>query len=227
MTPYEHITLIGGFWNCAERAGTLLTAMRPWFKTIIITVQESEDDTYEVVSGIADLTLKDPWYGHGNPSFQKANANVKTPWSFLISDDEIPDEELLTELPNLAISPKYLGYWFHFRSWIDDIEFTREQDNHLRMWRSHIPWPPTIHSRPMIDMEDTAFVKVGNIEHRRSLDEMMSDYLRRYEIGKGDKNWDAHNIRMINKACEAVANHKGWDYVQSKLWWPEVSALAF
>lgn len=221
----ENVALIGGFWNCAVRAQDLLTEMRPWFKHIIITVQDSPDNTYEVVKEIADVTIRDRWYGHGNPSFQKANARNPVPWSFLISDDERPTEELLESIPSLVGNTPYDGFWFHFRSWIEDIEFTGEQDNHLRLWRSKFPWPPTIHSRPMID--NTQHSSIGWIEHRRSLDEMMSDYLRRYNIGLGNRKWEAHNVRMMEQACSKIAAIKGWDFIQTRDWWPEVARLAF
>ena len=223
--PIEDIALIGGFWNCEDRARNLLTEMRPWFNKIIITVQESPDNTLQVVREIADVTIEDRWWGHGNPSFQKANAHNPYEWSFLISDDEMPDNTLLASLGGLIQDTWFDGFWFHFRSWIEDIEFTGEQDNHLRLWRSKVPWPSTIHSRPMID--NTYHSTTGHIEHRRSLDEMMSDYLRRYQIGKGNKQWDVHNIRMMEQACSKIAAIKGWDFVQTKSWWPEVAKLAF
>jgi hypothetical protein len=228
--PWSGITLVGAFWNCADRAETLLTAMRPWFKRIAIAVQESDDDTLERVRAIADVAIPDKWHGHGNASFQKAISAAKTPWCFLISDDEMPDELLLLgmqEMVDRAEAEKLDGWWYHFHSTIDGFEFTREQDNHLRLFRTRWGWPNTIHSRPMIPMNRTGFWPHGRgcISHDRTLDEMMRDYLRRYRIGQGNKNWDAHNKRMMLAACRAIAERRGADYVTAFPWWKDVRSL--
>lgn len=230
-TPWKDVALVGAFWNCAERAERLLTAMRPWFRTIAIAVQESPDDTLEVVRSIADVAVPDKWHGHGNISFQKAINAVKTPWCFLISDDEFPSDDLLAgfqEMLDLA-GNKTQGFWFHFRSTIEGFEFTREQDNHLRLFRTRWGWPPTIHSRPMIPMEQTRFwpKESGHIRHDRSLDEMAQDYIRRYEIGKGNSAWENHNRRMLHSACIAIGRLKGVDFVKSFAWWPDAERLSF
>lgn len=229
---HEDVALVGAFWNCADRAEKLLTAMRPWFKRISIAVQESPDDTLERVKEIADVAIPDKWHGHGNISFQKAINQAKTEWCFLISDDEMPEDdvlEALTELTKQGDEEGFDGFWFHFRSTIEGFEFTREQDNHLRLFRTRFGWPSTIHSRPMIPMQRTAFwpKEYGSIHHDRSLDEMMRDYLRRYNIGRGNRQWEAHNKRMIHSACIAVGRLKGTDFVRSFGWWREVETLAF
>jgi hypothetical protein len=55
----------------------------------------------------------------------------------------------------------------------------------------------------------------------------MQDYLRYFEIGKGNRGWEAHNLLMMHDACEGVAAKKGWDYIRSYGWWASVRDLAF
>ena len=229
--PHEDVALVGAFWNCADRAEKLLSAMRPWFKRIVIAVQESPDDTLERVRAIADEAVPDKWHGHGNISFQKAINEAKTPWCLLISDDEMPSDDLLAgfqEMVDKAAVENLDGFWIHFRSSIEGFDFIREQDNHLRLFKTRWGWPSTIHSRPMIPMNRTAFWpdEKGYIRHDRSLDEMMRDYIRRFEIGRGHKGWEAHNRRMMFTATRAIAEKLGWDYVRAYEWWPEVRSLA-
>lgn len=229
---WKDVALVGAFWNCADRAERLLTEMRPWFRRIAIAVQESPDDTLERVRSIADVAIPDKWHGHGNISFQKAINEAKTPWCFLISDDEMPDEQLLAgmqEMLDQAARDNLDGFWFHFHSTIEGHEFTREQDNHLRLFKTRWGWPSTIHSRPMIPQNRTAFWPHGRgcISHDRTLDEMMRDYVRRYRIGQGNKGWEAHNARMMFSACIAVGRFTGAEFIRGHDWWPDVERIGF
>jgi hypothetical protein len=68
---------------------------------------------------------------------------------------------------------------------------------------------------------------VGHFRHERSLDEMMQDYLRYWDVGRGNAQWDEHNRVMMHNACVGTAARKGWAFVQSFDWWPRVEAIAF
>jgi len=177
--------------------------------------------------------LTDPWLKHGNPSISRAVASSTTRFIFVVSDDEWPTEELLFSFQDLVTALREQqkdGAWVHFKSKIDGIDFTREQDNHLRFFRGNLSWPGTQHSRPMT--ENTIFWTPdgAHIHHDRSLDEMMIDYLNRYEkgleegTGEGQMN---HNRQMMRNGCIGVAGHKGWPYVTSFGWWPRVVEHAF
>ena len=67
----------------------------------------------------------------------------------------------------------------------------------------------------------------GYIRHDRTLDEMMQDYLRYWDKGLGHQGWEDHNRLMMYHACSGTAAQKGWDYVRSFPWWPQVEAIAF
>jgi hypothetical protein len=227
------VTFAGAYWNCGERLEKLLAYVRPWFGTIIAVVQESPDNTLEVARKYANVVVEDPWLGHGNPSIHKAVSLATTKFVFVVSDDEWPTEELLYSFQDLVGKLKEEskdGAWVHFTSTIDGLEFTKEQDGHLRFFRGGLNWPPTQHSRPMID--NTIFWTPPGawVRHDRSLDEMMIDYLNRYDVGVRENISDqqmTHNRAMMRNGCIGVADKKGWEYVTSFEWWPKILEVAF
>lgn len=228
MTPYEDITFAIVVWNDAERLRPLLEYVRPWFQTLAVAVQESSDDTLDVALGLADIVVKDKHHGFGDASFgPRLLPQVKTTWTFKVDADEWPDEELLGHLGQYvreADAKPTKGVWIPFRSWIDDRQYT-EQHAHLRLFQTAVGWPGLLHSRPPID--NGIMGTVGHIEHRRSLDEMMRDYLSYYEVGSRNPQWVAHNRLMMRSACEGAAKQRGWKHVKAFPWWPDVRDAAF
>jgi hypothetical protein len=153
---------------------------------------------------------------------------VKTRWAFVVAFDEWPSTELLTSLQSATAYAEGSGidaYWIRFESITEGIQSSDTQAGHLRLFESRLEWPRTMHSRPAGRSEATW--PFGHITHERSLDEMMRDYLRYYELGKGKSSWEAHNKLMMHDACVVIADHLGWEYVMHHAWWPEVKALAF
>ena len=232
MIPYEDITFAIVVWNDAKRLGKLLEYVRPWFKTLAVAVQESPDDTLAVAQELADIVVTDQHRGYGDFTFgPMLQPKITTRWTFKVDADEWPTEQLLDVLGGLTVlcdETRTRGAWVPFRSWVEDVEW-EEQHAHLRLWHNNIQWPWTLHSRPMIEdtVQGLRWEDVGCIEHRRSLDEMMRGYLEYYRIGRGNKGWDSHNKLMMRSACEGTAEHRGWDYVKSYEWWPEVEKIAF
>src|SRR5512139_456348 len=230
--PWGSVTFCGVYWNCADRLDALLEYARPWFKRIVVGVQTSPDNTLEVARKWADKVVEDKWHGRGDPSIQKVLNAVGTPWAFLISDDEWPSEDLLFSFQDLSeklVADQLNGAWIHFKSSIDGFDFTREQDNHLRFFSPLLTWPPTPHSRPVTSL--TLHWPTGFVSHDRSLDEMMLDYTRRWKLTKeggwGATQIQAHNERMMQGACNAIAERRGWSYVTSFPWWSDVLEMAY
>lgn len=229
--PWKDVTFAGGYWNCGERLEKLLTYVRPWFRNIVVVVQESPDNTLEVARSLADVVIEDKWHGRGDPSIHLAVKNVKTKFAFVVSDDEWPSEDLLNSFQDLVNEMRHKsrnGAWIKFESWIDGYDFTKG-DQHLRFWETHISWPPEPHARPATD--NTLFWETGFIKHDRSLDEMMVDYVRRYEMGLDNPKWSPtvqpHNQKMMHSATRAIAERRGWDYVKAFEWWPKVREYAW
>lgn len=224
--PFSHITFACVVWNDAERLRPLLEHVRPWFASLAVAVQESTDDTLEIARELADIVVEDAHHGFGDATFgPRLLPAVKTPWTLKVDCDEWPTEELLGSLSNAtwyAGHANVRGMWIPFRSWVDGIEY-EEQHSHLRLFHTGVGWPPTLHSRPMI--EDALWWPQGYIEHTRTLDEMIRDYLRYLDVGKGNPGWTAHNELMIRSACHGTASVKGWDYVKGHEWWPKVKAI--
>jgi len=230
--PWKDVTFAGGVWSCEERLEKLLTYVRPWFRNIVVAVQESDDRTLEVARDIADLVLEDKWHGRGDPSINLAVTNISTRYAFVVADDEWPSEDLLNSFQDLVTEMRRTGRegaWIKFESWIDGYDFTKG-DQHLRFWdKSAAGWPSEPHARPMID--NTLLWGTGFIKHDRTLDEMMLDYVRRYEMGLENPGWSPtvqpHNQRMMHSATRAIAEKRGWDYVKAFEWWPKVREYAW
>jgi hypothetical protein len=226
--PYEHITMALVAWNEEARLGKLLDWLRPFFRTLAVAVQESDDATFMIAKEFADVLVLDRHHGFGDATFgPKLLPQIRTPWTFKVDADEVPDETLLRSLSSATWYAEHhnlSGLWIPFRSWVDGREY-EEQHSHLRLFRTEAGWPRTLHSRPLID--NTAVWQTGFIEHRRTLDEMMQDYLRYWDAGLGNRGWEDHNRLMMFHACRGTAEVRGWDYVRAFSWWPRVEAIAF
>jgi hypothetical protein len=241
MSPWTDVTFAGVYWQEEKRLPKLLSFVRPWFKNIVVGVQEGSDKTLEIARKHADIVVEDAHHGYAEPTFSKVLERIKTPWTFVVSGDEMPSWDLLDSFQSMldrvasGVSPlrpgnvptpgPIDGLWIPFRSTIDGIDFTAETDGHVRVFRSDLWWPTTMHSGPQCRNVDEW--RVGSISHDRSLDEMVKDYLSYFAIGKGNPGWDAHNLMMMREACKGVAATKGWEYVKAFPWWGEVEALAF
>jgi hypothetical protein len=228
----DNVTLMAAFWNEAYRLPELLDHLDRYFRKWAIAVQKSDDHTLEICEEYETderIIVPDAHRGVGEASFNMLLKMIDTEWVFVVSADEWPESGLLAEMPKIidkANAEGRDGVWLPFRSWIEEFEFTGDQEAHLRLFRRRVGWPSSMHSRPMT--ENTLYYPSQySIHHKRSLDEMMLDYLRYYEMGKHSEQWKAHNKVMMHDACEAIAQRKGWDFVQTKPWWPEVAKIAF
>lgn len=215
-------------WNEAPRLKPLLKHLRPYFETIVVGVQQSEDATDAIAELYADVVVRDRHRGFGDATYGPlVLPKVTSEWSFKVDCDEWPSVDLLRTLGAAvedAERQRLDGMWIPFRSWVDGSEYT-EQHGHLRLFRTRLGWPDTLHSRPMT--ENTGYWPNGHIRHERTLDEMMQDYLRYWTAGRGNAGWDEHNRMMMYHACSGIAALKGWEYVQSFPWWTQVEAIAF
>jgi len=174
------------------------------------------------------VVVEDKHHGFGDATYgPKVLPNVATEWSFKVDCDEWPTRKLLDSLGSAVIyadAHGLDGLWIPFRSAVDGGEY-KEQHAHLRFFRTKIGWPATLHSRPPTD--NAEIWNHGYIRHNRTLDEMMQDYLRYWTAGLGNEGWEEHNRLMMYWACKGTANIKGWDYVRSFPWWPQVEAISF
>lgn len=236
-SPYADVSFVGVFHDDPVRVERLLDHVRPWFTNLVIGVQTdapSDDATLAVVRGVADDVLVEPVAGFAEPTLNRLLDRVTTEWSFVISADERPDVRLLDAIADMTYLADHGddystldGFWIRFVSSIDGIDYPTEQDNHLRLFRTRLGWPATMHSRP--PAMNAAFwpAAQGIVRHERSLDEMCRDYLRYLSLSRDDEGWIAHNRLMLHDACAATASAKGWTYVRAFEWFPAVEAVAF
>lgn len=234
---WQDVTFAGVYWNDPVRVNNLLGYASEWFEHIVVGVQlergDGPDPTYVVADKWAERVITDHVQGYCEPTLNKVLQQIRTPWTLVVSADEWPSELLLEDMQSMldvaAAGNDYTphdGFWIRFRSSIDGFDFLSEQDNHLRLFRTSLGWPPTLHSRPPA-MQTAFWRPEAYISHDRSLDEMMQDYLRYWREGRGNAGWEAHNKVMMHDACAAIAERRGWDYVQAFPWWPDVKAIAF
>jgi len=225
----ETVTAGGVFWNEARRLPHLLDILASHFRHISIVVQQSDDDTlkiaYERLKDVPGSKISvDVHHGSGDPSFPLLLRSVETPWTFIISGDELPSFDLLISMERLDRNVDFGdidGFWIPFRSTIEGIDFTSEQDAHLRLFKTELGWPEAkLHSRP--DAKVNAAWSTGYIRHDRSLDEMVADYLRYLEMGKDDAGWTAHNKLMLHDAVYKVGDVVGIADIMNRPWWPAV-----
>lgn len=225
--PYTHISFAMVVWNDEGRARKLLEYIRPWFANVVVGVQDSPDGTLAVAREIADIVVEDAHQGYGDATFgPKVLPRVRSPWTLKLDADEWPSEDLLGSLSNATWYGDHeahvRGIWIPFRSSVDGAEYS-EQHSHLRLFHTSVGWPAMLHSTPPI--ADGALWSKGHIRHDRSLDELVRDYLRYLQVGRGNAQWTEHNELMIRSACIGVADKKGWEYVRSHEWWPQVEAI--
>jgi len=228
--PHTDLTLAMVLWNEAPRLPALIKMAHRWFGHVVMVVQDSSDDTLEIARKAerpGDRVIADAWHGTGDASMPKLLKHVDTDWVFVLAGDEMPSKELLETLWTAGWWGEENGVdglWIPFHSTIDGIAYT-EQHGHLRMFKTELGWPHTMHSRPTVNEE--AWWPFGYVDHDRSLSELVVDYLRYLSMSDGNSGWIAHNRLMLRSACEGVAEVKGWDYVHSHEWWPQVEAAVF
>jgi len=228
--PYKNITAAIVVWNDQTRLHRLLDHLRPYFNTLAVVVQTSPDATLSVAREFADIVETDDHRGYGDASFgPKLLPRIKSDWTFKVDVDEWPSEDLLQSLRSAAWLCEQRdstrdGAWLPFHSSVDEIEY-EEQHAHLRLFQTRIGWPATLHSRPPTNR--TLLWHTGFVRHDRTLDEMMQDYLRYWDVGRGNSGWENHNRIMMYHACRGTAEKRGWDYVRAFEWWPKVEAIAF
>ena len=228
--PYADCTVVSVIWNEEARIGKLLGRLQPYFGHIVVCVQASSDCSLEIARRMAregDVVLEDRHRGFAEGSAPVVAPAVGTEWAFVVSADEWPSDGLLNSILTIigyAEQHEYQGVWVPFRSTVEGLAF-EEQRGHLRIFRRGLKWSRTMHSRPKAAR--SLWWPHGHIDHDRSLDEVVRDYLRYFELGRGNPQWERHNTLMIHDACVTVADRRGWDHVKAYEWWPRARDVAF
>jgi hypothetical protein len=228
--PCSDCTAVSVIWNEEARIGRLLSRLQAHFRHVVVCVQASSDRSFEIARNMAreeDVVIQDEHRGFAEASAHVVAPAVRTAWAFVVSADEWPSDDLLNSVRTIveyADRHGYQGVWVAFRSTIEGIPF-EEQRGHLRIFRRELGWPPAMHTRP--NAPRSLWCPRGHIDHDRSLDEMVGDYLRYLELGRGNLLWERHNTLMIRNACTTIAARSGWEYVMAHGWWPRVWEVAF
>lgn len=228
----ERVTAVSVLWKEAHRARRLLSCLAANFERVVVVVQESDDATFEIAQDElkpTDVLIPDEWRGGGDFSMPLALSRVETEWVFVISGDEYPSVKLLESIPNAVRIMEHdgrSGAFIVFKETIEGQPYI-EHGKHVRLFRRAGGWEARHHSSA--PHENTITWPIGHIDHDRSLDEVVEDYVRKYRMmeREGDSRLFHVQITMLRRACTQTAQAKGWDWVKDHPWWPEVEAIAF
>lgn len=226
------VTSVSVLWEEAHRAERLLSCLVANFERVVVVVQECDDGTWDIAKDTlrpTDALIGDIWRGGGDFSMPMALANVKTEWAFVISGDEYPSEDLLASIPDaidLMERAGRSGAFIRFEETIEGQPFV-EHGKHVRLFRVSGGWEARHHSSA--PHENTITWLKGHIDHTRTLDEVVRDYVRKYQMMEREGRTELFpvQITMLRRACAQTAEVKGWDWVKSHEWWPEVESIAF
>lgn len=223
-------TAVGVYWNEAHRIERLCKQLVDNFDEVVMVVQQSTDDTLaicqRVLTGPRHHVIEDEWRGGGDFSMPLALSHVTNEWAFVISGDELLDDDLLATLPDAIAACEaggYSGTMIRCEETIDGIEYI-EHGAHVRLFRTSGGWEARHHSAaPHVNLMPGVWPR-GAYIHARSLEEVWSDYLRKLSMmeEEGEDALAAHNRRTLHYVTTLVANEKGWAYVKSLPQFPEV-----
>ena len=234
--PYENVSAVGVYWQEAHRIGDLASIIAAWFKNASLVVQKGDDTTLTVLQDYlirpTHHITEDEWRGGGDFSMPLALSKVATPWSFVISGDELPDLELLRSLPDAIAACEeggYSGAFIKFYETLDGVEFVQHEEGHVRLFRTAGGWEARHHSAASHENLLPYTWPTGKIIHARSLEEMCRDYLRKLTMmeAEGDEKLALHNRYAIFTACNLVAGVHGWRHVWSLPMWDEIERRVF
>lgn len=225
--PYDGVTAVSVVWNEGHRIAPLVSTLATWFRNVVIVVQKSDDDTLAICQKIltepTHHVVEDEWRGGGDFSMPLALSHVPTEWTYVISGDEFPDLELLRTMPDAIAkmeSEGFDGAFLYTEEWIEDVPYY-EHGRHVRLFRTAGGWEARHHSAAPHD--NVTVWPHGRYLHRRTLDEMVRDYLRKLNMMEAEGDQLAlHNKATIYRVCTMIAAEKGWRFVRSHEWWPEV-----
>lgn len=228
-------TAVGVYWNEAHRIEALMRVLADRFDEVVVVVQKSTDDTLSicqrVLTGPKHHVIEDEWRGGGDFSMPLALSHVTNEFAFVISGDEMPDDELLDTMPDAIAALEaggYSGTMIRCEEYIDGIEYV-EHGMHVRLFRASGGWEARHHSAaPHVNLLPYCWPH-GAYIHTRTLDEVWNDYLRKLTMmeREGETRLAQHNAQTIFNVSTLVAAHKGWAYVRSRPQWPEVERRVF
>lgn len=228
-------TAVGVYWNEGHRIGALMQQLVDNFESVVAVVQKSSDDTLaicrSILTGPNHQVIEDEWRGGGDFSMPLALGHVSTEWTFVISGDEMLDDELIRTLPDAITACEdggYSGAKIRCEEWIDGVEYV-EHGSHVRLFRTAGGWEARHHSAASHDNLLPGDWPFGKYIHTRTLEEVCRDYLRKLTMmeQEGEAQLAFHNRYTIFTVCNLVAGAKGWRYVWSLEQWPEIERRVF
>ena len=205
------------------------------FAEVVAVVQKSDDDTLDIcrsiLTGPNHHVIEDDWRGGGDFSMPLALSHVTQPWTFVISGDEVLDDDLLRTLPDAIEACErggYSGAFIKCLEYLDGVEWV-EHRWHVRLFRTDGGWEARHHSAASHENLLPYVWPIGNYIHTRTLEEACDDYLRKLSMmeAEGDTTLADHNRYAIFAMCSTVAQQLGWRHVWRLPRWTEIERRVF
>ncbi len=141
------ITLVTIAHNEADRIVDHLDRAAVYCDEMIVVVQDSDDDTAELVEDYPGATLlRDECHGCAEPSRDLAISAVTTDWVMYLDADEHLGPDKIEYLPH--IMEKYHSALLSVGAWIDGERLHDLPDRQMRFFQpDKVVWGDTNHSR--------------------------------------------------------------------------------
>jgi glycosyltransferase involved in cell wall biosynthesis len=122
MNIHHKVSVIIVAYNEAKRLTTMLPYIKQFFSEVIVAVQKSTDDTYDIASEFADVVIPNlPNLGYPEPHRNLCFDIASNEWVLILDADELPSERFIYECGSL-MEAGLDGYYLPRRNTVDGIE---------------------------------------------------------------------------------------------------------
>jgi glycosyltransferase involved in cell wall biosynthesis len=122
MNTLHKVSVVIVAYNEAARLKYMLPYIKQFFGEVIVGVQKSIDDTYEIASEFADVVIPNlPNIGYPEPHRNLCFDVAGNEWVLILDADELPSERFISECDEL-MKAGFDGYYLPRRNTVDGIE---------------------------------------------------------------------------------------------------------
>lgn len=163
--------------NSADKLKQMIEKHKSFVSEIMIAVQDSDDNTYEIAKETGAVVFKRTKKGAGDPDRNWLFSLTSMPWVLYLDDDEYLSEDTIKALPEL-VNDNIDIYWLKTKNLVDkvDIYAILGDDYHPRLFKKgyiHYTEETTVdHSYPTRKEPSNVAFLDHHIVHERSFDKI-------------------------------------------------------
>lgn len=202
------ITLMVIVRNAEKNLRKLIEYHRPYFKEILVAVQDSTDGTYAVASEMADVAIKRRAKGFVEPDRNYVASMANNEFVLMLDDDELLSKEALQNLPDLIQSGVDI-VWFKRKNFVDGVDIfpLLGDDAQCRMWkRGSVRWSDTMHQHPEGANNAKVMFVDSPIEHYRTFETLKKSNMKRNAVAQNQQQIDMQN-RFVLAVEDYLVKH--------------------